>query len=123
MNHSIVHKSKLQTMKRRKKIQIIRRRLAFCIATFALICTIAIIGFSSTTNASDKEHSIGTKCYTSVMIESGDTLWDIASTHKDPQYDSVYDYMRDIQKINNMGFESHIQSGDYLILPYYSTSM
>lgn len=59
------------------------------------------------------------KTYDSVCIYSGDTLWSIAEAHH-PTDLSVKEYMNQIIAINHLS-DSSLVSGEYLIIPVYTT--
>ncbi len=60
-----------------------------------------------------------TKCYKSIEIQAGDTLWSIAEEYMTEEYYSVEAYVKDVQEIN--GFNGNrIYEGCYLVVPYYS---
>lgn len=56
--------------------------------------------------------------YTSIQIESGDTLWTIAEEYMCSEYDDVNDYINDVKQINNLHTDV-IHAGAYLLVPYY----
>ena len=53
------------------------------------------------------------KYYTSIQVESGDTLWEIAEEYRTEEYEDM--------KENNHLTSSHITDGMYLCIPYYTT--
>ena len=59
------------------------------------------------------------KYYTSLEIQSGDTLWSIASRYADEAYISVEDYIKEIKVINHLPSDMIIE-GHYLTVFYYS---
>ncbi len=59
-----------------------------------------------------------TKYYRTVEITSGDTLWNIAETYMDDNYDSVKDYVQELKEVNHLTSDV-IQDGQYLTVTYY----
>ena len=59
------------------------------------------------------------KTYESICVFSGDTLWSIAEEHK-PATMTVKQYMNQIIAINHLS-DSTLRSGEYLVIPVYST--
>lgn len=62
------------------------------------------------------------KYYTSVQIQSGDTLWSIASKYCVECDISVENYVKELCSINNLT-SSDITSGQYLTIFYYSNEL
>lgn len=93
----------------------------FTVLTSLFVVTVAVIGcilFGSTkAQAAPAEPSY--KYYTSIQVQKGDTLWNIASEHISGEYASMNDYIEEICKINHIS-DSDIHSGQYLTIPYYS---
>lgn len=54
----------------------------------------------------------------SVLIESGDTLWEIASENYSDDFDSIEAYVDAIKECNHITSDK-INTGNYLIVPYY----
>lgn len=60
------------------------------------------------------------KCYKSITLEYGDTLWGIASEYKGDYCESVQDYIDEVMSINNLKTDK-IHAGQCLTIPYYAT--
>lgn len=61
------------------------------------------------------------KCYTSIEVCQGDSLWSIASKHCVPECSNIDNYIDEVKRINHIQGEK-IVVGDYLTIPYYSVS-
>lgn len=60
------------------------------------------------------------KYYTSIKVEPGDTLWDLAELYMDDKhYDTRMDYIYEVININHM-MTDRLTAGKKLIIPYYS---
>lgn len=59
------------------------------------------------------------KYYTSVAIESGDSLWRLADKYMDSHYNSRQEFIQEVMQMNGLKSEC-IQQGNYLNIPYYS---
>lgn len=59
------------------------------------------------------------KYYTSIEIESGDTLWSIACEYANEDFTTVQDYIDELKFMNNMTSDQIIE-GHYLTVAYYS---
>lgn len=60
------------------------------------------------------------KYYTSIEIQHGDTLWDIAESTMTSEYDSVQEYVEVLKAMNNLE-SGDIQAGQYLMIAYNDT--
>lgn len=97
--------------------------------SFLLLCMTMclIIAFSFTLSVfrSDAkgDPEVSYKYYRSIAVSSEDTLWSIAQEYMEPgYYDSVDDYIREVKSINSLSNDS-IRYGDYLVIPYYDSSL
>lgn len=60
------------------------------------------------------------KYYTSIKVQPGDTLWDIAEEYIDYDYYSTrMDYIYEVMKINHL-ITDHLTAGKKITIPYYS---
>lgn len=106
--------------KRRRLIKRRRFILTFVLSCVLLLCTAGI--FSLKSNALSENAEMKYKYYTKITVHSGDTLWNLADTYMDAtMYDSKSEYIKEIKDINHLGFAGEIQSGQEIIVPYYST--
>ena len=86
------------------------------LATFCMIFICAVSYCSIRTSASS-----GFKYYTSLTVENGETLWDIADKYVDyDHYKNKNSYITEVQHINHLDENCSIDAGQILILPYYS---
>ena len=60
----------------------------------------------------------GYKSYTSIEIQSGDSLWSIASEYMTEEYGSFQEYMKEIKSLNGLRSDE-IHAGKFLVVPYY----
>lgn len=79
-----------------------------------------VLLFLSVSISADGSSTPKYKYYKSVEIEAGDTLWSIAEEYMSDDYNSAFDYIREIKYINNIQTDK-ITVGKYLIIPYYSS--
>lgn len=88
-------------------------------AVLATVCMITICAVSYGSIRSDA--SSGFKYYTSVTVEAGESLWDIAEEYIDyDYYKDRNDYITEVKNINHLDAQGSILAGQSLILPYYS---
>lgn len=110
--------------KRYERIRRLRRErrrkcLTVSLTAFATFCLVMICAVSYRTihsNAGD-----GFKYYTSVVVEPGDSVWEIADQYMDDvHYDSKESYIFEVRSINHLDEACSVTSGQMLIVPYYS---
>ena len=99
-----------------------RRRVMSIVLTMCLV-TICVISYHSIiSNAKSGSEELNLKYYTGVVVENGDTLWNIADNYIDySQYKSKDIYIREICSINNLEDASDIRCGQRIIVPYFSS--
>lgn len=98
----------------------LRRRIVFTLAiTILLICS--TLGFTSITSKAQEAHEeVNVKCFTSVMVPYGSSLYELAEEYSDSRfYDSYQDYIDEVKYINHI--DDDIKAGSYLVIPYYET--
>lgn len=87
--------------------------------TFVIALTITCSILFGTINAQAAPAEPSYKYYTSIQVQQGDTLWDIADTYITDEYNDMNEYIREICSINHID-EDAIHAGQYLTIPYYS---
>ncbi len=92
--------------------KIIRRR-----ATIALIAVVAVMISFMITSLTAEGSTEMKRCYKTIEIQSGDSLWSIASEYCD-ETTTLDDYIKDIKFINNLSSDS-ISAGNYLVVSYF----
>lgn len=110
-----MNRVKVQKQQRERK-----KHLLMILLTFLVVFGIGF-GFGTLfTRAQEPEQNSARKYYTSIEIEKGDTLWDIAGEYMDAaHYTSREDYLNEVMTINHMN-SSKLVSGHKLIVPYYA---
>ena len=105
-------------LRRQKEL---RRKLFLAILSVCIILTCVLSYSALISNASAECDDISYKYFTSIEVESGDTLWSIAKEYKDEKfYDSTKDYVDEVVQMNHLS-STQITAGQFLIIPYYST--
>ncbi len=105
----------------RKRMRMLKARMFAAMAAFALTLAILLAGIkimAAVTNADDLSPRV--KCYHSVEIEAGETLWDIAEREMGPGWSDIRAYIREVEQINGIN-GSMIKAGEYICLPYYKS--
>lgn len=83
---------------------------------FIVICSVIFSSIRTKAASAD----ISYKYYTSIQVQTGDTLWDIAHTYCTTEYNSISDYIEEVCSINHISSGDEIHSGQYITVPYYS---
>ena len=88
--------------KRRREVYL--KKMSFLAATFVLVLCFSIIAGSRLADAHDDSQSSTDvqKYFKSIEIQSGDTLWDIASEYTNGDQQSIRGYVGELMKINNL---------------------
>ena len=111
-------------MKRKysKKHEFVQQRQMINVICFiiAIVITCSIFLSSIVTQAAPSKEAY--KYYTSIRIESGDTLWDIAGRYMTNEYKDRKEYMKEVCSINHIS-ENEIHAGQFLVIPYYSVEI
>lgn len=104
--------TKVLSMVEKKKTLMLIGALALCI----IMLSFSII---STKVTAEKVIS-SEKLVTSVKIEKGDSLWNIASEYITDEYADMNIYINEIKKSNGLTSDI-IHEGSYIIVPYYTS--
>ncbi|RDU23044.1 LysM peptidoglycan-binding domain-containing protein [Anaerosacchariphilus polymeriproducens] len=107
---------KLKNMKHSNKF-----KLHILILSVIMISSLVLgCNFISSSSTMNKHSNSNRKYYTSIMIKNGDTLWAIANNYYDynNEVTNINEYIKEIKLVNGLSDE-HINSGEYLTLPYY----
>ena len=105
-------------LRRQKEI---RRKIFLTILSVCIILTCVLSYGALVSNASAEDDGIFYKYFTSIEVESGDTLWTIAEEYKDENfYESTKEYVEEVIRMNNLS-STQITAGQFIIIPYYST--
>ncbi|MDO4440131.1 MAG: LysM peptidoglycan-binding domain-containing protein [Eubacteriales bacterium] len=101
-------------MRRKKKITVV--------ITFFLFFGCFLFGsFLSLAQNTRTEEPVMFKCYKSIVIQPGDSLWSLAEDYTDSESRSeIKSYIRELKEINQLDSEK-IQTGEHLIVSYYTT--
>ena len=104
-----------------KREAVVRRQKGFlAVVIIVLISLGVLLGGNINALASSKADIASyNKYYTSIRVESGDTLWSIADEYIADFNLSKEDYIKEICQLNHIS-EDDIHAGAYIIIPYYS---
>lgn len=98
-------------------------KICFLCITTVFVVILAMSVFSLSAKANSTAGADEYKYYTSHLIEPGESLWSISEISMDPDhYDCVQDYIDEVKVINGISGDD-IQSGNYLLIPYFSAEL
>ncbi len=114
-----------RAMKKRERIQRLRRErrrkaltvlsVSAAAAAMVLICFLSYGSIRTNANT-------GFKYYTSITVEPGDSLWELAGEYMDGEhYADRNSFISEVRHINRLDDENGIVTGQTLIIPYYSS--
>lgn len=111
----------LRSYKRALRLRKERRCKALRISIIAIATLCIIVIFSASYGAIKSNANSKFKYYTSITVEAGENLWDIANEYIDYDiYENKNNYIAEVQSINHLDESSTIVAGQMLIVPYYS---
>ena len=96
---------------RNRRIVVRRQKIALVSVAFVALAIVICTFLSG---------AISCKYYTSIEVQSGDTLWSIASDHITEEYCDMNAYIDEVCSINKIS-QNEIHAGQYLTIPYYSS--
>lgn len=96
-----------------------RRAVTLSVAAVTTFCVIMAIAISCSTIRSNA--GSGFKYYTSVTVEAGESLWELAEEYIDYRvYKDRSSYIAEVKRINHLDEKGTVFAGQVLIVPYYS---
>ena len=103
----------------KRRREVFRNKMIMLMLAVSIAICAGIFGTSSLVDAHDNSvfESSNIKCYKSIELQEGDTLWGIAETYMDETYESVDEYISELNKINNLESDE-IHEGCYLMVSY-----
>lgn len=111
----------LRSLRRVLRLRRERRYRILKLAVTAIATLCIILAFATTYGAIKSNANSKFKYYTSVTVEAGESLWDIADEYIDYDiYTSKNYYISEVKSINHLNEEGTIVEGQMLIVPYYS---
>ncbi len=102
---------------RRRAVVVKRQRMVLCLT--GVIFLLSAVIFTSGKGGRVRAEDNAEKYFLQIQIEEGDTMWDIAGVYMTSQYESIGEYISEVEKINHIS-RDEITSGCYLIVPYYA---
>lgn len=114
-----------RSQKRRQKNQIQKSHASLtaviALLPIVLVALLLIVHFTPQNAQADENASSEPtyKYYTSIQVESGDSLWKIARKYQTKEYSNIFSYISEIKEINHLSSDQ-VTEGMYLCIPYYT---
>lgn len=70
-------------------------------------------------HAEEKNQTELARYFTSIQIQKGDSLWDIARRYSEGSGYSVQEYIEELKRMNGLQYDD-IHSGEYLTVVYFA---
>lgn len=98
------------------------RRRRLLMSMFIMLAVFCVVMIGTLLHSSIRTQAgSGFKYYTSITVESSETLWSIADEYVDYEhYKDKNKYIAEVQHINHLDDDCTIKAGQLLIVPYYS---
>lgn len=114
--------TRAERLRYHKEIRTFKCSLLLMLFTFILISGLVLTINVMKSNAQQSDTDYTYKYFTSIAVKYGDTLYSLAE-----EYTSGYDvdltkYIEEVKHINHLEDDT-IQSGQYLVIPYYSQEL
>lgn len=105
---------------RSRRVAVRNQRITFISILFVVMFIIigSVLFCSTKAQAAPAEPSY--KYYTSIRLEDGDTLWNIANEYMSDEYACTDEYIAELCALNRISASDPIHAGQYLTIPYYS---
>ena len=116
-NNNISAKANESLTKRERAVKMQKRIIFITLVTIASL--IILLGSSIHALARSNDNRPVNKYYTSITVEDGDTLWDIADEYISGYNVDKAEYVNEISELNNLS-DGNIHAGQSIVVAYYS---
>ena len=116
-NNNISAKANESLTKRERAVKMQKRIIFITLVT--IVSLIILLGSSIHALANSNDNRPVNKYYTSITVEDGDTLWDIADEYISGYNVDKAEYVNEISELNNLS-DGNIHAGQSIVVAYYS---
>lgn len=116
-NSNISAKANESLTKRERTVRLQKRVIFLTLVT--VVSIVILLGSSIHALANSNDNRPVNKYYTSITVENGDTLWDIADTYISGYDVDKADYVNEISQLNNLS-DGCIHAGQSIVVAYYT---
>lgn len=93
------------------------RKVIILAGILLVLLGVAFLLFGQSGAPDVEASTIQVKQYTSIEIQDGDTLWDLAEEYGQPYHDRR-EFIKEVKSINRL-YGDQITAGGYLLVPVY----
>lgn len=118
-----MNRQEIRYRAKQRRARIVARRRMFLLLAMILLITIGSIIFGSiflSAQANAEESGIEYKYYKSIVIQDGDTLWNVAKEYQADKYGNTQEYIDELMELNNLSSDT-IHEGQHLMVVYYDS--
>ncbi|MEF9917246.1 MAG: LysM peptidoglycan-binding domain-containing protein [Lachnospiraceae bacterium] len=118
-----MNKQRKNKLVNRKTLQFMNKKSIAILIVVTVIIIFNISFGSFLSDAHDKNEitnitaNQSNKCYKSIEIKEGDTLWSIANEYRNKELVSTTEYIQELKQINSL-YSDDIQAEQYLTISY-----
>ena len=116
-NDKISLKANESLTRRAQKVQMEKRLIV--VISIIVVSLGILLGSSISAFASAREKAQLHKYYTNVQLRQGDSLWKLAGEYASTDQ-SEQEFIDEVCEVNGISESNTLQSGQYLVVPYYS---
>lgn len=116
-NSKISRKANASLQRRARVVQFQKQVLA--LVGIIIVSILILLGSTISAFASARTKNELHKYYTSIQVESGDTLWKLAEEYTASSSMSREDFIEEVSYLNGLS-DGDIHRGEYIVIPYYS---
>ncbi len=108
--------------KQRRAKEVAKKRMILLLtAIFLIVIGCVVFGsIFSKAHANEVQTEVPFKYYKSIVIQDGDTLWDIAKEYRTNAYSGTQEYVDELIRLNGLHSDK-IYAGQHLMVAYYDT--
>lgn len=108
-----------ESLARREQTVRMQKRL-IALLLILVFFVIFFIGNSIITFASDRSGQELHKYYTSVQLQSGDSLWSLSDRYASGSPADRQEFISEVCELNGISADNTLHSGEYLVVSYYA---
>lgn len=113
--------SRRAAVAKKRRNRELRRNILLTAFTVILFVSLAVLFFSTKSEASSQGCEELYKHYKSIQISSGDTLYSLSAEYVNEDFNNRDSFIKEVRYINNLEEDAVLYAGCYIVIPYYDT--